>query len=97
MGDSKGGPRPWRPHVTEKLQKLKALVKASAKKSTPDPLRNLKENKKWTVTLPLRVPEGGYGITIPLGDTKGGPRPWRLGTLQEIQCLGRLLLDNMDR
>ena len=45
-------------HVTEKLQKLKALVKASAKKSTPDPLRNLKENKKWTVTLPLRVPEG---------------------------------------
>ena len=45
-------------HVTEKLQKLKALVKASAKKRTSDPLRNLKENKKWTVTLPLRVPEG---------------------------------------
>ena len=45
-------------HVTEKLQKLKALVKASAKKRIPDPLRNLKENKKWTVTIPLRVPEG---------------------------------------
>uniref|UniRef100_A0A9L6KDQ4 Uncharacterized protein n=1 Tax=Mus musculus TaxID=10090 RepID=A0A9L6KDQ4_MOUSE len=45
-------------HVTEKLQKLKALVKASAKKRTPDPLKDLKENKKWTVTLPLMVPEG---------------------------------------
>ena len=38
-------------HVTEKLQKLKALVKASAKKRTPDPLRDLKENKKWTVSF----------------------------------------------
>ena len=45
-------------HVTEKLQKLNALVKASAKKRTPDPQKYLKENKKWTVTLPLRVPEG---------------------------------------
>jgi hypothetical protein len=38
-------------HVTEKLQKLKALVKASANKRTLDPLRDLKENKKWTVSF----------------------------------------------
>ena len=45
-------------HVIEKLQKLKALVKALANKRTMDPLRDLKENKKWTGPLPLRVPDG---------------------------------------
>ncbi|XP_031224939.1 uncharacterized protein LOC116089740 isoform X1 [Mastomys coucha] len=45
-------------HVTEELQKLKACIKASANKRTLGPLRDLKEKKKWTVPLPLRVPEG---------------------------------------
>ena len=42
-------------HVTEELQKLKALIKGSANQRTLDPLRDLKENKKLTVSLPLRV------------------------------------------
>ncbi|XP_076562412.1 uncharacterized protein LOC143433943 [Arvicanthis niloticus] len=44
--------------VTEKLQELKDLIKASANKSTLEPLRDLKENRTLTVPLPLRVPEG---------------------------------------
>ncbi|XP_031204376.1 uncharacterized protein LOC116075399 [Mastomys coucha] len=45
-------------YVTEELQKLKACIMASANKRTLGPLRDLKEKKKWTVPLPLRVPEG---------------------------------------
>lgn len=44
-------------HVTEKLQKPKALIKHSSNNRTLDPLKDLKENIKWTVTLPLRFPE----------------------------------------
>lgn len=45
-------------HVTEELQKCKALIKSSVNQRTLDHLRDLKGNKKWTVSLPLRVPVG---------------------------------------
>ena len=44
-------------HVADELQKPKALIKHSSNNRTLDPLKDLKENIKWTVTLPLRFPE----------------------------------------
>lgn len=40
------------------LQKLKEHIKTSVNKRALDPRRELTEKKKWTVLLPLRVPEG---------------------------------------
>ena len=44
-------------HVAEELQKPKALIKHSAINTTLGPLKELKANKKWTVTLSLMFPE----------------------------------------